>query len=222
MKAAVSWSGGKDSCAAYYQAMTQGIEVSHLLHFINGPARSHMSQGIDPRLIALQAEAIGLPIVQKTVQWETYEAGFREVLGQLRPIGVDCVIFGDIEEDRSNWSRKLCDQAGVEPILPLFEREPEQILKEFVHSGFEAIVSGVKGNLISKQWLGHRLDEEFISRLRQLGNVNLCGANGEYHTFVIDGPTFKKRIQIPERVKHYRDDCLWFLDISEYDLAPKM
>ena len=221
MKAVVSWSGGKDSCSALYQAGLQVVEVTHLLHFVNGPERSHMCQGVSHELIAAQAEALGLPILQKTVQWETYEAGFHEVLDELKEEGVEAVVFGDVEEDRGNWSMKLCRQAGVEPILPLFGKEPEQVMKDFLQSGFEAIVSGVKRDLVSKKWLGHRMGDEFLARLRQMGYVNLCGANGEYHTFVIDGPIFRKRIEIPEDTGHYRDDCVWFLDISRWNLISK-
>ena len=94
-------------------------------------------------------------------------------------------------------------------------------MRDFLDSGFEAIVSGVKRDLISKKWLGHRVDEAFIDRLHQLGYVSLCGTNGEYHTFVIDGPTFKKRIRIPQSTGCYRDDCVWFLDIVDYELVPK-
>src|SRR4030042_861965 len=115
MKAVVSWSGGKDSCSALYKALQEGVEVSHLLHFVDSSERTHMSQGVSHELIASQAEALGIPLIQKMVQWKTYESGFQRAIDQLRPMGVDAVIFGDIEEDRANWSKKLCLQSGVTP-----------------------------------------------------------------------------------------------------------
>ena len=221
MKAAVSWSGGKDSCAAYYRAMSQGIEVTHLVQFINGPDPSHITHGVSPDLVALQAEAMGLPLIQKVVQWETYNAGFAEVFSELKPTGVEKVIFGDIADLRMAWLRPMCAGADVEPIFPLFGGDRGELIHDWLNSGYEAIITGVKRDVISTRWLGHKVDRRFINRLRQLGNVDLCGENGEYHTFVVDGPAFRKRVHFPQKAKHYKDGCQAFLDVSEYELVPK-
>jgi uncharacterized protein (TIGR00290 family) len=225
MQAVVSWSGGKDSCLSYYKAISQGIEVPYLVNFIGEEGPSHITHGADPKLIAMQAQALEVPMIQKKVQWETYEQGFKEIMQELKRKGIETGVFGDIDvHGHRQWTEKLCEGAGIKPIFPLCGEEPEQLMKDFIDAGFVAIVIGVKRDFLSRKWLGHKVDEEFINRLRQLrdkSGIHLCGANGEYHTFVIDGPIFKKRLKIPERKQIHREGCLWFLDISEYELVPK-
>ena len=98
--------------------------------------------------------------------------------------------------------------------------EPEKILLDFVTTGFEAIIVSVRGDVLSKEWLGHRVDEDFLQSLRQ-ADIHLCGEKGEYHTLVIDGPTFKKRLSIPGSNQVYEHGGWWFSDIAEYELVPK-
>jgi uncharacterized protein (TIGR00290 family) len=223
MQAVVSWSGGKDSCLAYYKAALSGIKVSYLLNLITVEGESYRrAHGLDPQLIVAQAQAIEVPITQKETRWETYEQGFKEVVQELKQQGIEAGVFGDISlQLHRNWIERVCADLEIKPLFPLWEEEPEQILKEFLDAGFEAIIVGVKRYLLSKKWLGHKLDREFIDRLCQLQNVHLCGENGEYHTFVINGPIFKRRMRIPETKRTYKQGCLRILDISQYELAPK-
>ena len=219
---AVSWSGGKDSCFACWKAVSQGLKVSHLLNFINTDSTRAMAHGLDPKLIALQAQAMGLPILQQEVTWETYEAGFKAALDKLRPKGITGLITGDIYlQEHKDWIDRVCGESGVKAVLPLWGMDSARLLADFIEAGFKAIVVSVKAEFLGKEWLGRQVDSKLISELNQLDagqNIDVCGEGGEFHTFVYDGPMFKKPIKIGKSVPIARDNH-YTLDILEYSLG---
>jgi len=220
-KYAASWSGGKDSCFAYWKATSQGLKVSHLLNFINQDSTKAMSHGLDGKLIALQAQAMGLPILQQKVTWETYEAGFKDALEKLKLKGITGLVTGDIYlQEHKDWIDKVCGESAVRAVLPLWEMDTTQLLTDFIEAGFKAIIVSVKAQLLGKEWLGRQVDSKLASELSQLPgqlNIDVCGEGGEFHTFVYDGPAFKKPIKIGKAVPITRNDH-WTLDILEYSL----
>lgn len=215
---AASWSGGKDSCFAYWKATSQGLKVSHLLNFINTDSAKAMSHGLDSKLIALQARAMGLPILQPKVTWETYEAGFKDALEKLKLKGITGLVTGDIYlQEHKDWIDRVCGESGVRAVLPLWEMDTVQLLNDFIEAGFKAIIVSVKAKFLGKEWLGRQVDKKLASELGQLG-VDVCGEAGEFHTFVYDGPSFKKPVKIGKAVPITRNDH-WTLDIMEYSLG---
>ena len=216
-----SWSGGKESCFACYKAIREGFEVSHLLNFVSKDGRC-MSHGIDSKLIIAQSQAIDIPIVQRKVTWDTYEQEFKTVIRELKQMGVGGAVFGDIDiQEHKDWVDRICNELGIKPVMPLWGREPEQILTDFIDKGFEAIVVMVKADLLGEEWLGRRVDENFVSDLLKLKNkVHLCGELGEYHTYVTDGPFFKRRIKILDSSRILKNGYR-FLDISKHEVSEK-
>ena len=215
---AASWSGGKDSCFACWKAISQGLEVSHLLNFINTDSTKAMSHGLDRKLIALQAQAMGLPILQQKVTWETYEAGFKKALAELKIKGITGLITGDIYlQEHKDWIDRVCEESGVEAILPLWGMDSAQLLANFINAGFKAIIVSVKAEFLGKEWLGREVDKKLAPELEQLA-IDVCGEAGEFHTFVYNGPMFKKPIKIGKSVPIARDNH-WTLDIQEYSLG---
>lgn len=219
---AASWSGGKDSCFACWKAMSQGLKVSYLLNFINEDSTKALSHGLAPELIALQAQAMGLPIIQQRVTWETYEAGFKTALKELRSRGIAGLITGDIYlQEHKDWIDRVCTEVDVEAVLPLWHINTSQLLTDFIKAGFKAIVVSVKAELFGKEWIGRQLDDDLAAGLRQLAEksgIDPCGEGGEFHTFVYDGPLFKKSLRIKNSTTVLRDGR-WFLNILEYDLG---
>jgi len=219
---AASWSGGKDSCFACWKAISQGLKVSHLLNFINTDSTRAMSHGLDHELIALQAQAIEIPILQQKVTWETYEAGFKKALARLKRKGITGLITGDIYlQEHKDWIDRVCGKSGVKAVLPLWEMDSTQLLTDFISVGFKAIVVSVKAEFFGKEWLGKQVDGKLVSELKGLAakaKIDVCGEAGEFHTFVYDGPTFKKPIKIGKSVPMARDSH-WTLDILEYSLG---
>jgi uncharacterized protein (TIGR00290 family) len=126
------------------------------------------------------------------------------------------MVFGDIYlQEHRDWIERVCREVGITPILPLWSMTPEHVLSDFIQIGFEAIVISVKADIFSEDWLGRRIDRSFLSDLKKLGQekeVDVCGEQGEYHTLVLDGPLFRKRMQVTYGVRVQRNGY-WFLDI---------
>lgn len=218
MSATVSWSGGKESCLALYKALKEGLKVSHLLTFTSKNGRG-MSHGLHFATILAQSKALGIPLIQRKVTWETYGRGFKKALDKLKKMGVEKLIVGDIFEipAHEGWVDNICKELNMELIKPLWHRDSLEILKEFVNEGFEAIVIKAKADLLDENWIGRKIDKAFIEDISQLTNVNPCGELGEYHTFVFNGPLFKRSVTI-DGFKKKLVNNYWFLDITRVNL----
>jgi diphthine-ammonia ligase len=207
----VSWTGGKDGCFACYKAISEGFYVSYLLNFRD--MKRSGSHEINPELLIAQSQAIGIPILY--IDFMSYEEEFKKVIRNLKEndAGIDGAVFGHIETHK-NLVDRICNDLDIELILPLWNRDPEQIISDFIDAGFEAIIVSAKADLLGKEWLGRKVNKKFVSDLRSFHNgLDLCGEFGEYHTFVIDGPMFKNRIRIVNSEKILKDGY-WFLDIA--------
>ena len=219
MKVFASWSGGKDSCLACYKALSEGFDVSYLLNFISEDGTRSRAHGISSDLIALQAEAIGIPIIQVKSSWEGYESKFKQKVEELKEKGVKGGVFGDIDlQEHKEWVDRVCSEVKVASLEPLWGNDPREILKEFVNAGFKALVIKVKADWFGKEWLGREINEQFIKDLPE--EIHPSGEHGEYHTFVVDGPLFQRRVEIIKSDKKF-EDRNWLLDISEYRLSEK-
>jgi len=213
-----SWSGGKDSCFACYKAILNGYDVSYLVNFISKEYRRVSFHGTEAKLIQLQAEAIGIPLLQKETTWNGYEREFKDAVRSLIPDGVEGMVFGDIYlQEHKDWVERVCGELGIEAIEPLWGQEPEKILLEFINTGFEAMIVSAKADLFGEAWIGHKVDREFL-RYLQDRNIDVCGENGEYHTLVTCAPMFKGKIKITRSRPIVRDDYR-FLDTLKYSFA---
>jgi uncharacterized protein (TIGR00290 family) len=205
-----SWSGGKDSCFACYKAMRDGYDISYLVNFISKEYKRVSFHGTEAKLIQLQSEAIRIPLLQKETTWNGYENEFKEAVKSLIPNGVQGMIFGDIYlQEHKDWTERVCSELGIKAVEPLWKKVPEKIILEFIDAGFEAIIVSAKADLFGKEWIGKRVDREFLRYLKD-NNIDACGENGEYHTFVTDGPVFRKKIKIDMNMPIMRDGY-WFL-----------
>ena len=209
-----SWSGGKDSCFAYYRAIGEGYDISHLLNFISKEYRRVSFHGTEAKLIQLQAEAIGIPLLQKETTGSGYEQEFKDAVKSLIPDGVTGMVFGDLYlQEQKDWVERVCRDLDIEAIEPLWRHGTERILLEFIDAGFEATIVSAKAELLDEKWVGHRVDREFLSHLKDT-NIDICGENGEYHTFVTNGPIFRKKIKITKRQAVLREGY-WQLNTLE-------
>lgn len=213
----LSWSGGKDSCFALYEATRLGYKVSHLVNFfLEEPQRVRL-HGTDVKLIQLQSKAMGIPLVQRETSWERYENDFKATVLSLVHSGIKGMIFGDIYlEEHKDWVERVCADLQIKAIEPLWGMETGNILSAFIEAGFEAIVVSAKCELMDKEWIGCTIDRSFMEYLRMKG-IDPCGEKGEYHTLVTYGPIFKKRIKLLEKTVYTRDDY-WLLDTCKYQL----
>lgn len=215
LKAFVSWSGGKESTLAFYRAMKNGIQSVCLINMLSEDGSYSRSHGINSELIKAQAEAIGIPIIQPKTTWESYEDNFKDTIMQLKNEGVEAGVFGDIDlQEHREWVERVCRETGIKAVLPLWGEEREKLLMDFITSGFKAIVCSTNASFLGSEWLGREVDYKFIEDLKALGNIDLCGEKGEYHTFVYDGPIFREPVKFTKNKKVLRGKN-WFLEIMK-------
>jgi uncharacterized protein (TIGR00290 family) len=192
-----------------------------------------------PRIVAQQAEAIGIPIVQRETTWATFEDNIKTTVRQLNPKDVEGMVWGIRPPDQTlldnskhlgdyihvrgekEWVHKVCSDFEVQPILPLWEKSPEQVLTEVIEKGFEAIVVVVNPEYLGAEWLGHKIDKNFLITMRKLHREQGVPIGGDnYHTLVTDGPLFKKRLKLLQTKTASRNGCL-VLDITKAELVEK-
>lgn len=220
----VSWSGGKDSCFACYRAGAGGLKVLRLLNMITEDGKLSWSHGLSSEILQVQSQAIGIPLVQKRTRRKDYEAEFKNALRALKQKGIGGGVFGDIDlNEHRQWIERVCQEADITPHLPLWGENQDRVLKEFVDLGFEAVFVVTKADLLGEEWLGRKVDLGFIKHLEGLKgtkNITPCGEAGEYHTFVVDGPLFKQRVEILESRKVLKNGH-WFLEILKCELRTR-
>jgi Predicted ATPases of PP-loop superfamily len=210
MKVFASWSGGKECALATYRAISQGYEVLYLVNFISEDGERSRSHGIKASVLASQAEAIGIPLIQVKTSWEEYEENFKKVVRELKHKGIEGGVFGDIDlKEHREWVERVCNELGIKAFLPLWGTKAEELLDEFFELGFEATVVATR---LEESLLGKVLDETLVSHVTKLGS-HPCGEGGEYHTFVTAGPIFKKALNVSQGKKR-KGDNIWFLEIS--------
>jgi len=219
-----SWSGGKDCCLACYMAQNSGLKVSYLANMITENSERSWSHGQRPELLQIQAEALGIPLYQQRSNRADYTASFQKMILEMKKDGVSGGVFGDIDFNaHREWIEKVCRETGINPHLPLWLRSQDELMEEFIKLGFEAVVVAVKTDVLDAGVLGQRLDGKFVKHLREIGkdkDVTICGEAGEYHTFVVDGPIFRQRIDIRDS-QVVNEDGRAIMKILKTDLQAK-
>ena len=215
-KVLFSWSGGKDSAISLYEIQkSQRYEILALLTVITGDYDRVSMHGVPRPLIEQQAYSLGLPIeevfISKDSSNEEYESKMREILIRFKQAGVSAVVFGDVflEEVRKYREGNL-SQLGMKGIFPIWGRDTTELTGAFIDLGFRAIVTCVNSKVLGERFLGRMLDKQFLSELPS--DVDPAGENGEFHSFVFDGPIFKKRINCTLGKRVLRDS-FYFCDL---------
>jgi diphthine-ammonia ligase len=214
-------------------------KVSTIFGAVNlNAARRMVPHEVAPEIVAMQAKAMDLPIIQREVTWGTFEDEFKTSVSKLQRADAEGVVWGIIPPDtildnsrklkkyinlkvQVDWIDKLCDDLGIKAIFPLWKKTPEKILAELMEKGFEVIIVVVNPEFVSEKWLGHKIDRDFINEMYRLNSeagVNLCG--DEYHTLVTDCPLFKKRLKVLQSKKVSKDGYS-ILEISKAELVAK-
>jgi uncharacterized protein (TIGR00290 family) len=209
MKAFFNWSGGKDSALALYHAQkNKHYSIERLLTNINGKHRRVSMHGVREELLELQAEAIGLPlqkiILPEEPSMQEYESRMKENLEKLKEEKFTHAFFGDIFlEDLKKYREEQLAKVGISCVFPLWKRDTVELMHEFIDLGFKTILVCIKAELLPQEFAGRIIDKEFLKDLPK--NVDACGENGEFHTFVFDGPIFKKPVNIKNGEKVFRE-----------------
>ena len=214
MKAVCLWSAGKDSCFAYYKAKQQGHNIISLFNFTEFDGANSLSHGLSAGIIHRQITATGLSFLQKPMPKENYRNEFIALIQQWKKEkGIEGIVFGDIYlEEHKEWIERACKESGVAPIFPLWGKDTAILINEIIEAGFKAIIVSVLKDSLGNEWLGRKIDNDFVKEISNLCNIDPCGEKGEFHTFVYDGPIFKKPVEFTIGKKISKDKH-WFLEL---------
>lgn len=207
-KAFMSWSGGKDSALALYRAQQDGVPVAALVTTINSAQNRIAMHGVRRELLEQQAAALGLPLyaieLPEMPGMPAYESAVHNTHQQLRRDGFTQGVFGDIFlEDLKKYRETLLAKDGLQGIFPIWKEDSRAVVQQFLAAGFRAITVCVNSTYLPKHFCGRPLDELFFADLPP--TVDPCGENGEYHSFVFDGPIFPAPILFKKGELVYRE-----------------
>ena len=195
-KAVFNWSGGKDSALALYKVIQDNeYEVISLLTTINEDTQTSSIHSIPVELLKKQAESIGIPLytVALSKNTKTYEVGMTEAVQYFKNKGAHHFIFGDIFlADVKSYRESKLNPIGIEVVEPLWGKSSPEIFEEFLKSGIKSKIIVTQADKLDQTFVGRDLDATLVKALPP--NVDVCGENGEYHTFSYDGNIFKTKI----------------------------
>ncbi|MGC8961853.1 MAG: diphthine--ammonia ligase [Candidatus Bathyarchaeia archaeon] len=216
-KIILAWSGGKDCAMALYELRkARRYEVLALLATVTKDYDRISMHGVRSALVEQQARSLGLPLdkiyISKDSSNEEYEAKMREKLTQYRSRGVLSVAFGDVSlEEVRNYRDENLSKLEMEGVYPLWKRDTAELARAFVGLGFKAVTTCVDAKSLGRGFVGRDFDEGFLSELPS--GVDPCGENGEFHSFVYDGPIFAWKIPYVKGDVVLRDDRFYFCDL---------
>ncbi|MCI9062642.1 MAG: diphthine--ammonia ligase [Romboutsia sp.] len=190
----MSFSGGKDSILALYRMIKKGYEPIALLTTVKKNQEKSWTHGLGKEFLHRISKSLDIPLLLVECDVNEYERKFEEALIKAKDMGATMCVFGDIDiELHKKWDVDRCKNAGIKAELPLWQQNREDLVYEFIDSGFTTIINKVNLKYMGIEFLGKELNREIIDDIKSTGS-DACGENGEYHTFVVDGPLFKNRI----------------------------
>jgi len=207
-----SWSGGKDCALALHEAVAAGAAPRLLATMMDETGSRSRSHGLRRSVLEAQAAAIGLPIRFASATWATYEAQFTALAARAADAGASAGVFGDIDiEEHRRWEVRVCAAAGLSARLPLWRRDRAALMGALLGAGFRAVIVAVRDDRLPAALLGRAIDAPTLGELERMG-VDLAGENGEYHTLVVDGPIFRRPLDVVIGERSLRGG-LWFADV---------
>ncbi|MFA5364051.1 MAG: hypothetical protein WC325_02590 [Candidatus Bathyarchaeia archaeon] len=191
-------------------------KIANVLNYAFKSAKKMVWHEISPEMVALQGQAMDIPMLQPKVNWRTFEEQIKITVHNLDK-KVGGMVWGiappgdpQLESSKKledyiqlraekEWVEQVCEDLDIEPMLPLWDKAPEQVLTDLIDNGFEVVVVVVNQEFLGDEYLGRRIDREFLKEIMKLRREKGIHVSGdEYHTFVVDGPIFKKRLNILE------------------------
>lgn len=240
-KAVLNWSSGKDAMLALHRLRNRNdLAIDQLITTLNVDYKRISMHGVRQELLQQQADALGFPLkkifMESDIGLEDYNELMEGHFKKLADRGYTQSVFGDILlEDLRIYRKKQLSPFGIEPVFPLWKENTASLAKEFIGLGYRAIVVCVNASLLNQSFCGRCFDEKFLNDLPD--GIDPCGENGEFHTFVYDGPLFKETVEfevgetlsrayIPSQGEKKKDkkDCFteertwdtnfWFTDLN--------
>ena len=216
-KSLLSWSGGKDSALTLYELQqTDTPQIVALLTTVTEDYDRISMHGVRRDLLEQQAARMGYPLekalIPKDCSNDDYGRIMTEVLERYKAKGVRDVVFGDLFlEDIRSYREGNLEKIGMKGVFPLWEKDTGELARSFVHHRFKAVVVCVDTEALDGDFVGREYDGAFLDDLPE--EVDPCGENGEFHTFVYDGPIFSEPIEVVRGEKVLRDERFYFCDL---------
>jgi uncharacterized protein (TIGR00290 family) len=213
----VAWSGGKDSALAVHELKKSGLyEIEALLCTLTEDFDRVSMHGVRRILIERQAAAIGCPLKKVFIPYpcsnESYESVMKDALLPYRDSGIQKVAFGDIFlEDIKRYREDQMKKTGMACLFPLWGRDSRMLARSFINAGFRAVITCVDSTRLDRTYVGRIMDHAFLEGLPE--GVDPSGENGEFHTFVFDGPFFRQPVSFETGEIRLRDERFYFCDL---------
>ena len=218
-KVLFAWSGGKDSAMALYEAQkSEKYDVVALLTIVTQDYDRISMHGVRRALLEEQAALLGIPLetilISKHSSNEEYEAKMKEALVRYKKEDIVSVVFGDIFlEDLKKYREDNLAKVGLKGVFPIWKRDTRELAAAFIDLGFKAIITCVDSKSLDKSFAGRVFDKQFLSDLPN--GIDPCGENGEFHSFVYDGPIFSRGIIFEKGQVVLRDNRFYYCDLVE-------
>ena len=219
LKTYFNWSSGKDSALAlYYLLKDKSYSVDSLFTTVNSGLNRVTMHGLRRDLLEEQIKSISIPARYAELPLLPgnldYEAIMKEHVNWFINQGFSHSAFGDIFlEDLKEYRESQLSPFGIQAVFPLWKKDTKEILHEFIDLGFKAITVCIDANKLDKSFAGRIVDHDFISDLPK--DVDICGENGEFHTFCFDGSYFKKILK--EYNTNGHKSAFWFCDLVPHN-----
>lgn len=216
-----SWSGGKDSAFALYEVLKSGkYKVKTLLTSVTEDYDRISMHGVRRVLLEEQARALGLPVhpvlIPKNCTNSDYEKIMERQMKDFKDQGIAQVAFADIFlEDLKKYREEKLARAGMSAVFPIWKSDTSVLSKKFIDLGFKAIITCLDSEVIDKKFAGRIYDYDLLSELPD--HADPCGENGEFHSFVFDGPIFQKPVEFVKGEVVLRDERFYFCDLEPVD-----
>ncbi len=215
-KALLSWSGGKDCAAALRKVLAEGrLDVAALVTTVTAGYERISMHGVRVELLREQARALGIPLEEAVIPQaatnEAYEAALESVLLRYK-VSLSKIVYGDIFlEDVRKYREEHLRRLGFECEFPVWGIDTGELAREFIEAGMQAVVVCVDGEALGGEFAGREYDRDFLSDLP--AGVDPCGENGEFHTFVYDGPIFSRGVGFQKGEVVKRDGRFYFREL---------
>lgn len=220
MKCAVLFSGGKDSCYAAYLAKKQGYELACLISIFSENKESYMFHTPSISKVKQQAEVMDLPLITQKTQGKKEEElkDLEEVIKKAKEdYHIDSIVSGAIASNyQKTRIQKICDRLELECFNVLWHKDELEYLNELIKNKFKVIITGVFAYPLDKSWLNREINQEFIEDVKKLHEryeIHPAGEGGEFETFVLDCPLFKKPLEITDS-KVSGENNSWKMEIN--------
>jgi len=199
---------------ALYRVQKSGEhKVLYLVNMCDATTDYSRSHGIKQELIVRQAEAMDISLIQQKTDRDDYELNFKSVILKLKEKGITGGIFGDIYlREHRDWINRVCTESGITAIFPIWDNPTVELATEFIQEGFKTLTVSVNSKNLTEDFLGREYDQALVEELSKLEGIDICAENGEFHTFVYDGPNFRYPVQFQKGAVSFRDNH-WFLEI---------